>query len=623
MNNLGRLIAVLFLTLLSNSVLADVSAHLNQNTFYEGDTITLTIESNMNTLAKPDLSILEANYAVVGTGTNAQINIFNGERSFKRVWTIEMRPKTNGTLEIPSITIGNEKTAPLSIKVIALPPEIKAETEKHVFLETSVGTSNTNTNETYVQQQIPYTVKFFFDSTMQSGEISQPDVENSVVEELTRDKRYTVMRGGKKFTVIEKHFSISPEKSGILHIPATTVSGKIALSKADAPQKKRRMDDTDILNKFFGNDPFMNDPFFRDQFRDSFFRGRRQSVPSKPFTIKSNTIDINVLPVPKAFTGLNWLPAEELNVRDSWTRTPPELKVGEPVTRTLILRAKGLSGSQIPTTLVAKPDNVKIYPQQATSKTHTDGITLIGRQSIEITYIPQKSGEVSIPEIKVDWWNTKTKKQETFTLPAWHLKIAAGTLGTATEEVKKPAVIAPDTEPQNDEDTLKINQSTNESKDITSDSWNWKPPLLYLTLLIALAGLFYGIKKLRKKSLQNSSQLGQASKKQIQININALKKEALQACNNNDKNEAKNSLLKLLQAQWNDSKIQNLGMIISTIENEKSIEVIKDLEKSLYAPNAEPWNGTNLKKLIEVGLQQKQDNRNIVNDEPLSPLYPS
>jgi len=618
--------------MLSTKLIAGVSAYLNQDTFYEGDIITLNIESTINNNAKPDLSVLSKDFNVLGTSTNSQINIFNGKRSFKKTWSIELQPKQKGSLQIPVISVGNEKTQPLSIQVTTLPPEIKAETSKHVFIETSVGI---NGNETYVQQQIPYMVKLYFDSSMQSGEISQPSVENAVVEELTDGKRYSVIRGGKKFNVVEKHFTISPEKSGKLHIPATTVNGRITLANNQATQR-HRLDNTDTLNKFFGqfgNDPFFNDPFFTDSFGPDFFK-RHSAAPSKPFSIQSKSIDINVLPVPKSFAGSAWLPAEELSIRDSWALSPPELKVGEPVTRTLVVRAKGLGGSQIPTIDLKKPEGIKIYPGQPTSKTHTDGVTLIGRQYFDVTYIPQKSGKLTIPEIKIDWWNVKTKKQETVTLPAWHLNVAPGVLNdtdsdtqnSSEQESPKAAIEKSSVLSSAQASALKNNQQdkNNTASDSTSNFWSWKKTALLSLVLITLIVVFYGAKHYQK------SRAPQAKQKNKYADIKTLKREALQACDNNNKQAAAKALLKLAQAQWNNDNIQSLGTLISHFGSfsEKEVDAIKELEESLYSPtaqNSQQWKGDTLKAVIKAILENSLTDKTSSTDKAtvLKPLYPA
>lgn len=590
----------------SHTAWAAVKAFLNQTTFYEGDPITLTIETDNKTNAQPDFTPLQRNFDLLGTSTSSQINIINGRSSFKKSWIIELQPKIKGKLEIPAITIGNESTAPITLTIADLPPEIKAETSKHVMVESSIGT---NDNETYVQQQIPYTVKLLYDASMVSGEISPLNVENAVIEQLGDEKRYQIVKAGKRFNVIEKNFVISPEKSGKLHIPPTVVTGRLALNNGQQKQpSRRRMDPTDFMNSFF--DDFRNDPFFNDSFGGSFFSNRRIGQ-SKPFTATSQAIDVNVLPVPKAFTGKAWLPAEAINIKDSWRQNPPELKVGEPVTRTLVLQAKGLAGSQIPEINIPKPDGMKVYPETAKTETRTDGKTVYGIQELKITYIPNKKGKVSIPPINIDWWNVKSKQQQTYTVPAWNLNVAPGSAidnNTPVDDVDL------DSGTQNTGSTEETPQS--ELKEPTNQSPNGLiigSMISGLGLLIALLAYWWFKRKASSVTATN------AKKTVIKVDPNEIKTALLRACDNNDKHAAAKYLLQWAQLTWPDATINNLGALAARVANGK--EAILALERSLYASDAQQWDGQALKEQIMQGMQLAKDQAP-AQQEGLAPLYP-
>ncbi len=203
------ILTLLLSSLATHIAIADVKAFLNQSSFYEGDPITFKIETSTNNNAQPDFTPLEKNFTILGTSTNSQISIMNGARSFKKSWTIELQANKKGKLTIPEITIGNEKTQAVNLEITNLPPEVTAETSKHIFIESSIDNSG---DKTYVQQQIPYTVKLFYDDAMQTAQIQTPVTKNAVIEKLGADKRYRIMRSGKRFNVVEKHFVISPEK---------------------------------------------------------------------------------------------------------------------------------------------------------------------------------------------------------------------------------------------------------------------------------------------------------------------------------------------------------------------------------------------------------------------------
>ena len=620
---LSALKAYLFILLMlvtfspTSSIFAATSASVNQTTVYEGDPIILTIESSQNA-AQPNLSPLEMDFGILSTNTSSQINIINGQRSFKKSWTVQLIAKHLGQYNIPALQVGGEATLPIQLNVTTLPPEVKAETGKHITIEAFIGVpksvSNSNKQkETYVQQQIPYTIKLIYDSSMLSGEISEPNVENAVIEKLGRDKRYKIKKVGQRFTVIEKHYVISPEKSGRLRIPAITVKGKIALSGGDSKKLRRRMDDTDMLNRFFNDlNGISNDPFFSDPFGNDFFRSRRSRIgPSKPFSASTEAIEVNVLPVPSEFTGSNWLPAEALSLKDSWAKNPPNLKVGEPVVRTLTLQAKGLAGSQIPEMKIQKPDDMKMYPEPARVETKTDGQTVYGIQQIDLTYIPSKSGDIIIPEITLDWWNIRTKKQQTLVLPKWTLQVAQGAVPEETSTTK--------VEEKANEQVSQISKPDQNSEDNESSKQSNKTPwfsyLLATTLILFLAVIAYLIYRRNKSKITLSK-----NKLKPVANIPALKKATLEACEKNDKHLAAKNLLSLIQAQWNDSSISNLGVLINQMANEST--AIKALEKSLYAPESSEWDGKDLANLITSGIERKLI-KETVNKEFLKPLYPN
>lgn len=600
-------LVILLLSVAVSPALAEVKAYLNQASFFEGDPITLKIESTEKNNDEPDLAPLQKYFTVLGVSTSTQLNIMNGRRTYLKSWTVELQPKSKGTLQIPVLSVGNSKTAVIALAITDLPPEVSAETNKHIFIEERVGiTSKT----TFVQQQIPYTVKLFYDETMQTAQIFTPTLENAILEKLGKDQRYKVTRAGKRFNVVEKRYVISPEKSGTLHIPAPTVKGRIALSGGDSPKLRRRMDETDMLNRFFND--FNNNPFFQDPFGGGGFFSQRSRGPSKPFTVTGNTIDVEVLPVPKAFTGSAWLPAESLVIKDSWEKQPPELKVGEPVTRTLTLQAKGLAGSQIPDIVFPKSDpttsKIKSYPEKAISETRTDGNTVYGIQQIKISYIPDAKGKVTIPEVKVDWWDVVNKKQQTFTLPAWHLNIAPD-LSRADGDNATPIKINSQESVEKSNDESKIPAAKESSK-----AWNWKiisAVSLFILLLVLL------LSWLKKHSGKQQSNLPSKKKNR---DVAELKLTLLQACNDNDKELAASLLLKYAQAFWKDDSIQNLGLLASSLSHGEN--TIKELELSLYSVDSQNWNAGALTQLIETGLQKKLKVEAKDNDG-LTPLYPA
>lgn len=294
---------------------------------------------------------------------------------------------------------------------------------------------------------------------------------------------------------------------------------------------------------------------------------------------------------------------------DSWSQEPPELKVGEPVTRRLILQVKGLASSQIPEIQIPKPAGMKVYPERAESETPNDGNTVYGIQRIDISYIPNQEGKVTIPDIEVDWWDVKNKQQKTFTLPEWNLTVAAGAPGSSS-----PTVNA---EPMSD-----VNPETEKALSAklpeVSVSSDWKIITFIGLGLVALIFIFFRF----RKNLNNFSWNKKTSKQVLdqKVTIAEIKGSLLEACKRNDKHMAARLLLKLAKVLWDDSSIQNLGVLATQLDSGDVL--VRELEKSLYAADSGNWDGSKLYKLVEKGLNKTQVVK-VIEKEGLAPLYPA
>ena len=96
---------------------AAVSASLNRSAINTGDTTTLRIiTSGDDAGEQPDLTPLQKDFKVLGTRSSTQIQIINGQRSDQHEWLIELAPVTQGTLTVPALTVGNSKTAALTLQ---------------------------------------------------------------------------------------------------------------------------------------------------------------------------------------------------------------------------------------------------------------------------------------------------------------------------------------------------------------------------------------------------------------------------------------------------------------------------------------------------------------------------
>lgn len=588
-NLFTRLSAVLLTAMLSGTAFAGVQAHLDRNKVYEGDPVTLIIESDGKSSGEPDLSPLKKDFRVSGNSTSTQVSIINGRRSDRTTWTIQLEPRQRGKIPVPSIKVGSEQTRALEVEITDIPEQLAEDQSGHAFLEVE---ADIGKQAVYVQQQIPYTVRLYYDSTVQQGDFRAPQPEHGVVEQLGEDKRYTVTRNGKRYNVIERHYAISAEKSGAFRIPATTFQGTMAVQQ---PSRSFPSVQDPFLQRFFGNSVF--------------------SAPGKPLRIHSKAITADVKPRPASATD-PWLPAESIKLQDSWAENPPQFRVGEPVSRTITLQAKGLTAPQLPEMQLEQPEHARLYPETPEQESRTDGEKVYAISKHTFTYIAEKAGSITIPEVEIDWWNTLSNQAQITRLPEWQIKVQPGAPGS---QAVMPAVPEPvKTEPAESLSTVEGASGTAAS--ISSKTkrlrtwWSVAGVVLLVVLLLSVLRKLQNSKARGKSGLPGNQEV--ASKPDLKAIMRRLEK----AAGSNDARSAAAALLELAEAQWPADPPRNLGTLAARLN--RGYTQIMALDRALYSVDSSSWEGTALWQSVKDGLQARSVETASATDDGLDPLYP-
>ena len=403
--------------------------------------------------------------------------------------------------------MGTERTQPLSLTVAAAPQGALGQPGDNLFVEVEVGEGNRALSEgVMVQQQVPLTVRLFSARPLVGGDLSEPRVADAVISKLGEDRQYRTQRDGRDYAVVERRYSLSPEKSGDLQIPPIVFKGSVRSAQG---QNQRR----GIPGGVF-DDPGL-DRFFQAPALERFFGGSDPFAAfdrGEPVRAQSKALDLRVQARPDGVAGSNWLPAQGLEIADSWTQNPPQLRVGEPVSRTLTLTAKGLAGAQIPAVDLPAVDGLRVYPEQTQHETRTDGETIYGVSHQGLTLIPSQAGALAIPEVRVTWWDTTAQREQVATLPAWNLEVEAAAGQAAAQPLATapgprqtaatqpaPAVPPPDQAPGN----AQAGQTPSQGADQTAAPGParipfYQRPNVYVGLALVIAGMV-GLIVLRRR----------------------------------------------------------------------------------------------------------------------------
>jgi hypothetical protein len=571
---------------------AAVHAQVDRSSVPAGDTVTLTIDTDQPALdMRPDVRPLDKDFEVVGTSTNRETRFVNGTRSDHTQWAVRLQPRHAGVLDIPAISVGDEQTVPLKLTVAQAAEPAPGTGSAHVFVQVEAPNPD---KPIYVQQQIPYTVRLFYDDAVVRGELAPPDPGDAIVEQLGAETRSTAVRNGHTYNVVERRYAIAPEKSGVLHIPPARFSGT-AIEVQGAAQAGDGQDDDDPMQRWLRGTPFANDPFFRRGFGS----GMGLGDGGRPVSASSQAISINVQPRPATATG-DWLPAQQVTLHDSWQDNPPHFEVGEPVTRTITVNAKGLAASQVPALTLAPPGNARMYPEASDNQSRTDGEFVYGISKQSVTYIPTAAGTVTVPAVNLGWWNTQTNSPSVASLPAvqFDAVAAAGaaratTLPASSAGAPVPApagVAAPGSAASQPAPSMAALLAA-----------HWRAVTFGSALLALLAALAVALLRRRRHRAHAIEDRGSPAVPsrvpQRQAALLALQR----ACSANDAGGAKRALLDLARSQWPDNAPRGLRALADRLDSGGA--EIRELDRVLYGTAAQAWKGSALWDVLQRGLQ--------------------
>jgi hypothetical protein len=371
----GLLTLTLLLLSLEPLQAADVSAKLDRNSIVEGETVTLILQTDdPKQNLDADLSLLENDFVVLDRRSETQMSIVNGRQSATVRLMLVLEPRRSGDLQIPPLKVGASTTPAIDLHVDPA-PELEPGELPPVFIEVGVTPED---SPHYVNAQLGLAVRVYYKQNLTEAAISQPEPSPASVR-LLDELAFQADRNGVRYRVLERRYAIFPERSGELTIPPLQLSGRLV---------ERR----------------------KDRLWQPSVRGRRIQA-------KSEAIRLNVQPRPASAIGDSWQPARQLELSEQLSASDG-LRVGEPVTRTVIVDAVGLEEHMITEPDWPEVSHVRIYPDQPQGISRDDGQWVLGHKEFRYAVVPEKEGELVLPELTVHWWDTVNDRQRTSVLPS-------------------------------------------------------------------------------------------------------------------------------------------------------------------------------------------------------------
>lgn len=405
---------------------------------YEGEVLTVTVTGTMkldinlsnlfnfdlSNLPAPDIEKVEPDFEILGRNQRYSIRTVDNDMTGLITWTYQLAPKKTGKLTIPPLTFKDSTSEPVTVEVVSGNPPGQGKATRDSFVELSADKA-----EVYVQEQLILTIRLFFNGNLIRGELSEPVHPNAIIEPLGKQQEFSRYRDGVRYRVVERRYALFPQKPGELSLPAIRFEGQAR----------------DANGKLI---------FLRDS---------------------EKLFDVPVKDVPAAFTGDTWLPASNLSIEEAGLPPTMRVETGENLSRELTLKADGLPSEALPPLPDTTPEGLRSYPDQPERSTQVTPDGLISTLSQTNALVPVKPGDMTLPEIRIPWWDTDTDSQQFAVIPAHTLQVASGSSVPVTTEASTESAIS---EPA----AVKESQPAAQNSPNNNTAWRW--------LSFTLAGLW-------------------------------------------------------------------------------------------------------------------------------------
>ncbi len=552
---------------------AKISVSFDRNPVSVDESFQIIFTANDTPDNDPDFTSLDQDFEILGQSQSSNSSWINGQSSKTLQWTLNVMAKHPGSLIVPEVSFGKDVSQPETILVTEGGGNKAVDTDSDLFLEVEA-----TPESPYVQSQVLYTVRLYRRVDIAQAGLNEPELGDAVIEKLGDDSNYNTQINGVNYLVTERKYAIFPQKSGSVTIKPMLLTAEVAVNN------------NRNFNRFFN------------------------SRTTRTKKVSSKAVTLEVKPVPTTFTGQHWLSAEQLVLKEEWSGDNQQMKVGEPLTRTLTLLAKGTTVGQLPELNSSKAalsekglalseaeGQLKSYPDQPVLQEQKKPDGLIAFREEKIAIIPSKAGHYKLPAIEIPWFNSQTQKMEIAKIP----ETTITAVGLAETKIAPVVPVAPAAEPSQ---TIAVAPLMPQHQNI------W----LYLAVFFGsgwLATLVYFLVPTLRRGNAEGFPRRSVGTIEVDIRLEDSVKSLKKACTDNNVVAAKDALLCWGRQKFNAT---SLGAI-AELSDARLRDEILNLNQVLYGKAAEQWQG---KKLFQAFVENKaREQKKAPDDDKLEKLY--
>lgn len=545
----------------------NLTASVDRDTLGLEETFTLTLRYDEQVNATPDYELLRKDFDILNTQSGTQMSIINGRMEASTEWKIALAPKRIGTALIPSFTIDNAVSDAIEMTIEGRNKSTKnTDTNVTVEIETSKDTG-------YVQEQIIVTLRLYTTVGLNGIDLQPLQVKDALVVQLD-EKQYQTNINGRPGAAVETRYALFPQQSGELIIPGMLYQVSLASGQRD------------LWERFYGNN------------QNNILR------------LRTDEQRLNILPTPASVTRGEWLPANNVSLSEHWSTSLDSLAIGEPITRSITIKADGLTAGQLNPLQFEPVDGLTFYSDQAQNDDQKSASGVEGTRIETVAIVPTKAGHFTLPEVKVNWWDTKTNSLRTATLPPVHLTVGLGDMSQLSAPPVADTNTTSEIAPATDSTVLQPQHTIAQEK---VPAWLYITNILSLIFAVVFATLFLQEKR---KSAENRSVV-RIEKNDADENDawNNFKR----ALSEQEWTGLRKTLIIWAQTYWKDPTISSLQAVADHAQQPALTDELRKLDAAIFSTHAStPDTSILLQLLANVRMNKR---KSAAAGNSLEPLY--
>lgn len=381
MNRVFKKSTLILLLLVAIPSWASLSSTVDRTQIETNETLQLTVRySGKVASGEPDFSAIEKDFSIASNSRQQQYSWVNGESTSFTDWKILLIPKRQGKLTVPSLNFMGSRSQ--AVAIIVRPANTSASTSsgQPVFIETTV-----DKDMAFIQEQIILTHRLHYSVPLQDISISEFEIPDAIIQQIS-EERFNKRINGKNYSIIEIKFALFGQSVGDLKIPG------------------QRFSAFETSNSGLGG---------------FFSRGNRVIRLTEEKTLA-------ITAIPAHLSASQWMPSSQVRLEQTWSDNSGTLTAGEPITRTINISALGLTAAQIQPLPSLKNTELKLYPDQPSLEDKQTNRGILGVRTETVAIVPNQAGQISIPAIEIEWWDTVNSRMQTSRLPSKTFNVITG-----------------------------------------------------------------------------------------------------------------------------------------------------------------------------------------------------